>query len=180
MCYLYPTSTRVACGDIFSDQIETSPKIINKRIKRSGWMCGWVGRGSEKSGQIFEMEFVSSLCESVRYREVLTTYTYLTPTFFLFDLWEGPNLCIQKTGSGADDRRMKLKLRCTNQRSQIHLCVKFLFLFIRYIFSSALCSKGVCSFRKGLKIVCLIFLCYSVSESSFDRGNVYRQIYFFF
>lgn len=45
-------------------------------------MCGWVGRGSEKRGQIFEMEFVSSLCESIRYREVLTTYTYLTPTFF--------------------------------------------------------------------------------------------------
>lgn len=54
------------------------------------------GGGSEESGQIFEMEFVSSLCESIRYREVLTTYTYLTPTFFLFDLWEGANLCIQK------------------------------------------------------------------------------------
>lgn len=75
---------------------------------------------------------------------------------------------------------MKLKLRCTNQRSQIHVCVKFLFLFIRYIFSSALCRKSMCSFRKGLKIVCLIFLCYSVSESSFDRGNIYRHIYFLF
>lgn len=142
-------------------------------------MGGW--EGSEESGQIFEMEFVSSLCESIRYREVLTTYTYLTPTFF-YSIFGKGQTCVYK--NGIRSRRQKNEIEIEMYESALsNTCMRQISLLIYsicFFFSSALRRKSMCSFRKRLKIVCLIFLCCSVSESSFDKRNIYIHIYFFF